>query len=286
MKYDPDKFLNNVVVSLDIEDRKEMNEDFMKSLNQLQEQGKVLEKVDCLLCGSSKREILLTCDDNTQLCMCTDCGLFYSNTRPTKEALAILSKYYLPSVITDADIQRRQARDKLEGFETELALINQDVENKKGLLLDVGVACGDFLFYAREEGWKVCGTELSILCMHVANEIFKIPVFYGELHELNIEEKTFDVVTMRHVAEHFRNPLVEFKKAHTILKDGGLLLVTTPYFAHDVKDLKRNHMLPLHIVDYSPKTIRAFMEKAGFDIIYFAAEDVHNMTVLARKISG
>lgn len=288
MKYSKENFLNGVILTFTPEVEQAINADMFSTIGRLTREGKLLEEVDCVLCGNTKKEFILKHTDGCQLSKCLDCGLVYANKRPTKETLYILQKYYVPSVVKDAEIQQQNAENKLREFEFELKLL-EELKPNKGFMLDVGMASGDFLFYARQEGWCVAGTELSLPCIRLTTEVFKIHALFGELHSINIEDSLLDVITMRHVIEHLRHPIKDLETAYKALKDDGILLITTPYFAKSKESLEKNHMLPLHIVDFSPETLTKIVEKVGFKIKHFGFEVVteeeidKNMLMLVGK---
>jgi len=95
----------------------------------------------------------------------------------------------------------------------------------------------------------------------------------------NLDQKTvddkfkakFDVVTATEVIEHVFDPFMLLRNAHILLKQGGMLYVTTPnfcYYGWLYKYLKgdtpTNIQNPSHIRFFSPRTLASLIETQGY----------------------
>jgi 2-polyprenyl-3-methyl-5-hydroxy-6-metoxy-1,4-benzoquinol methylase len=108
----------------------------------------------------------------------------------------------------------------------------------------------------------------------------------------------FDVVVSTEVIEHLYAPPRLAAFAHSVLRDGGHLLLTTPHHGY-LKNLAialvngwDRHADPLwdggHIKLFSHRTIRLLLEEAGFRIIHLGGVGRvpylwKSMVVVARK---
>jgi len=93
-----------------------------------------------------------------------------------------------------------------------------------GRLLDVGCAQGEFLVVARERGWDVVGVEpVKELCDVVSKNGFE--VICGVTSDVPDDIEPFDLVTYWDVICFIREPKVEMKKVHGLLKYGGEILI-------------------------------------------------------------
>jgi 2-polyprenyl-3-methyl-5-hydroxy-6-metoxy-1,4-benzoquinol methylase len=81
---------------------------------------------------------------------------------------------------------------------------------------------------AKEEGWEVCGVDISEYAVARARERCQAEVYAGELADFGFAEASFDVITMWDVLEHLEHPRAGLAEAHRILKDDGILLLDTP----------------------------------------------------------
>ena len=71
---------------------------------------------------------------------------------------------------------------------------------------------------------------------------FAIPLFMlnMEAHELPFQDESFDVVVLGEVIEHFTSdPVGSLEKARRVLKENGMLIVTTPNSLSAVNRVKR-----------------------------------------------
>lgn len=139
-----------------------------------------------------------------------------------------------------------------------------------GRLLDVGCGGGEFLAYAREQGWNVKGLDPSPLVSTVLKEkhIPHTQAFFDDY-----EDGGFDVVRMAWVLEHLLDPRAALKKAYDILTERGILLLIVP---NDFSAMQRaaRYVLggkdywihPTHINYFSPARIARLLADAGFVI--------------------
>ena len=105
-----------------------------------------------------------------------------------------------------------------------LKLINS--QGEKGKILDIGAGVGDFLTVAKNDGWETIGIEPSEKAKAIA--IKKGVSFVNHLSEL--ENNSFNVITMWHVLEHvpdLENQIAELKR---LLKPNGTILIAVPNF--------------------------------------------------------
>ena len=95
-------------------------------------------------------------------------------------------------------------------------------------LLDVGCSYGYLLNEAKVKGWDTLGIDYKDDAVKSAKEKFGIDVLKGSFEETKFDERSFDVVAMAEVVEHLINPIPFLKTIHKILKDDGILFITTP----------------------------------------------------------
>lgn len=182
------------------------------------------------------------------------------------------------------------ARPKLRPWPYDLVDLVEKYSNK-GNILDVGCATGLFLLAARESGWDTRGVEFSDYSSQRARDDYKLDVVTGTLHDARrvgeLKENSYDVVTLWDTAEHVQDPMAIFSDAWKILRPGGLLFVKTLNIDSDRSKAEGNdwHFFrpPKHLFYYSEKTLKAYFERAGFDLVgddNFANDVV---TVVGRK---
>jgi 2-polyprenyl-3-methyl-5-hydroxy-6-metoxy-1,4-benzoquinol methylase len=96
-----------------------------------------------------------------------------------------------------------------------------------GILLDVGCGNGRYLSTMRSLGWNVQGVELSENGIKVC-KASQLDVHHGDLVSANFADNSFDLITVRHVIEHIRDPRAFMAELARILKPSGRLVIETP----------------------------------------------------------
>lgn len=160
-----------------------------------------------------------------------------------------------------------------------------------GKLLDVGCATGIFLDCARKTGWDVKGIEVSKWASERARYRLHLDVLtrtIGDAVKNNwVKNNSFDVVTLWDTIEHLQDPTSVLMEVNSVLKEGGLLFIETLNIDSAIakEQGKEWHFFrpPKHLVYYSEKTLKEFLEKTGFTL--FLDDDFKKDVVIveARK---
>lgn len=136
----------------------------------------------------------------------------------------------------------------------------------KGTILDIGCGRGIFLRKLKKYGWAPMGTELFEEAQTIA-EALEIPIRIGDLKELTLGAKVFDVVTLWHTLEHIED-LSILKKIYEVLKQNGILVISVPNIASiQARIFKKNwfHINePYHIHHFSPRSLSTLLVNNGF----------------------
>jgi 2-polyprenyl-3-methyl-5-hydroxy-6-metoxy-1,4-benzoquinol methylase len=190
------------------------------------------EEVSCNLCRVKNEETLYYAPE--RIVRCKRCGLIYCNPRLDAQSLEkIYSKDYFvvdeqssgidykayanyireEPVITRSMIKRMK---KVERF-----------AEHKGVLLDVGCAAGFSLIAAKKLGWEAEGIEFSEFCVNYARSR-GLAVHQGSLHDYPGSKESIDAITMWDYLEHSSDPLGDLKICSSLLKRGGIILLSIP----------------------------------------------------------
>ncbi len=260
-------FLDGYMLNFTPEEMAEINNKRMTRLRQIDPK---LEYVSCPLCESETVDVLIEVVQDGSLGKCKECGLVYAYQRCVAEVLRIYYLYYTPSSLTSVKVRAENAKKRPLQINYDLDHIENHIVSR-GRMLDVGSASGDFLVYARSRGWEVEGTELSGTCKQFAEQSMGIEIHYGNVLEIEFGrmKKEYDVVAMRHSVEHLTHPVEELSYLREYMADGGLLYITTPEHANDLELITREHMMPLHVVNYTEDTIKILLEKSGFRFVSY-----------------
>jgi len=115
------------------------------------------------------------------------------------------------------------------------------------------------------------GTEFSESAAEIGRNKFGLNILTGEVRNISLPQGYFDIVQMRGVLEHSQNPLEDLTKIRKVLKDSGVLRISQlPNIDSVCARLFKtrfNQVKPgEHLYYFSPRTIKAMLEKAGFRI--------------------
>lgn len=155
----------------------------------------------------------------------------------------------------------------------------EELEKVPGIgrkLLDIGCAYGDFLKMTVSRGWTAEGVEISPeMAGHCRSSGLK--VYDRDILELNLNEGSYDVITMWAVLSLVPEPRAELSEVFRVLKPGGLVLVRDYNFLfhkpavslQDTGFLKLFNARPgiLHNWNFTSKSLEFLLKKAGFEDI-------------------
>jgi 2-polyprenyl-3-methyl-5-hydroxy-6-metoxy-1,4-benzoquinol methylase len=205
--------------------------------------------------------------------ICDGCGGWYRTPRPTASDLkdTYTEKYYDSWGLTDNPESVRLTKDAtfspiLDQLETMTA-----EHDEKRRILDVGAATGLLLDFAAERGWEPYAVELNPYSAGILREKLGAErVFEGELADYPVSNGCFDVITMTDVIEHVLDVAGTLKVAASLLKEGGVLCITTPRidsFSRGLLGKQWLHFKEEHIQYFSRRGIIDVLDEAGFEEI-------------------
>ncbi|MEI7509011.1 MAG: class I SAM-dependent methyltransferase, partial [Flavobacterium sp.] len=180
-------------------------------------------------------------------------------THPQPSLDKLPSYYESVDYISHTD-GNRSVFEKMYQFVKGIALKNKlkliNAQYPKGRILDIGAGVGDFLQVAKKDGWQTTGIEPSEKAKKIA--INKGVSFVENLSEL--ENNSFDIITMWHVLEHVPDLENQIKELKRLLKPNGTILIAVPNF----KSFDALHYgkywaafdVPIHLWHFSKKARR------------------------------
>lgn len=147
-----------------------------------------------------------------------------------KPSLEKLPSYYESEDYISHTDGKRSLFEKMYHFVKNIALQNKlkliNSQSEKGKLLDIGAGTGDFLMVAKNDGWQITGIEPGEKPKNIA--LKKGVAFANNLAEL--ENNSFDVITMWHVLEHVPDLELQIKELKRLIKPNGTILIAVPNF--------------------------------------------------------
>ena len=181
-------------------------------------------------------------------------------------SLENLGKYYESEDYISHTDNKRSLFEKLYHFIKSIALKNKlnlinSLQPNKGRLLDIGAGTGEFLSVAKNDGWQTIGVEPSDRAKSIAKS--KGVSFVEETGEL--ENHSFDVISMWHVLEHVPDLDKQIKELKRLLKPNGTLIIAVPNFkSFDAKHYGKfwaAYDVPIHFWHFSKTAIQLLFEK-------------------------
>lgn len=230
--------------------------------------------IPCPLCKGAAREVIFA-KRGFDLVRCGSCNLAYIGKPPTEEELQKLYSFESGYQNDSADANSDETK-----FHTKVARICYNVLNRHkrhGKLLDVGCSAGFFLKEAHANGWDSHGIEYSADTAKLAAKIPGLKIKSGRLEDAKYEANSFDVVTLWDVIEHVPDPLHTMQSVRQVLRDDGLVAISTPnidglfpqlsYRVAKQLDYWPHPEPPHHLSQFSGQTLGLLLARAGFEIV-------------------
>tara|TARA_Y100000590_G_scaffold455922_1_gene605478 strand:+ start:128 stop:1030 length:903 start_codon:yes stop_codon:yes gene_type:complete len=139
-------------------------------------------------------------------------------------------------------------------------------------VLEVGCGSGEVLAKVKPYVTNCVGIELNEDFSKFVNEELKIKCYSKDLLEIDFKEK-FDLVICITTLDHMQNPLEELIEMKNLLKSDGSLFLALPnmdeallHFLPEehLKNYRQYTWKRAHFFYFTPKTITAMLESAGF----------------------
>ncbi len=205
---------------------------------------------------------------------CNNCGLIYTNPRLKELYLRKLySRDYFQNKNSSTFGYQNYLEDQKK-IKTTFRKRLKEIEKIKspGKLLDVGCALGFFMETASENGWQVEGVEISKFAADYIKKNPNFTTFIGDFQKIDLKTKQYDLITLWDVIEHLTNPADVFKKIHTLLKEDGLIVITTPDVGSFPAKITKHRWVGYklsdeHLTYFSYQTLERILDLAGFKII-------------------
>jgi len=243
--------------------------------------------IKCNLCEERESDLLFASYDHSiksnqtfNLVRCKKCGLVRMNPWPVRIKDSYLEDYepynpkkedfYFSLVRTLTISCYKKIKSPLDFFKALLCkILYYPPEFKKdGRVLDIGCGNGGYLSILRDCGWEVYGIDFSEKAVRYANEKRKLAnVKQAKADDLNYPDNFFDLIAMNHIIEHLPNPKKALVGAKRVLKNEGVLTITTPNFASSNASIFSKNWFPLetprHLFLFEASTLNRMINNIG-----------------------
>lgn len=139
---------------------------------------------------------------------------------------------------------------------------------QKGRILDVGCADGKFLWALDASRWDRTGVDFSGETVRLVKQrLPDLNLLEGDIFSPQLEEGSFDVLTLWHVFEHLPRPQEALARARQLLRPGGWIFISLPNLAslqaRIFQDCWYALDVPRHLHHYSPRPLELLLQKQG-----------------------
>ena len=235
------------------------------------------EVVACPICASSSVEDVADLYDDRygyprafRLFLCQPCGhRFLGGARFSDEEIrSLYSDYYPRRHLREADYRPHAQRNGfivwLDGARASaFRWVPRDVR-----VLDIGCGFGQSLGYHADRGCEVWGVESDENVKRIAKcRGFNVRI--GVFDSADFPKAYFDVVTLDQVIEHMRDPAATMAGVQTVLKPGGIAILSTPnpdgWGARVFRRYWINWHAPYHLHLFSRRSMEITAERAELE---------------------
>ncbi len=237
------------------------------------------EECACLLCGGAHWEPLVEAPDRAAqiagkwflVVQCQDCGLCFTNPRPTQRSIAHFQGQEDVPHRSVADLESRSrtwTHHLGRRFSNRASLRKTMSVHGRGRLLDFGCGSGAFLWRMHQQGWQVIGLDPCEATVERIQHDLGLPAMVGSLPNEYLKPRSFDTITMWQSLAQVHQPLEVLRAARQLLAPDGKLIVTVPnidslpfrWFGQAWNALD----LPRHLTHFAPWTLTLLLHRAGF----------------------
>ena len=197
---------------------------------------------------------------------CGACGHMQLHPMPADEVLAgAYGEAASDDYLGEEAGQRETARRALARIERHV--------NDRGTLLDLGCWVGFLLAEARERGWRTLGVEPSAFASAYARDRLGLEVITAGLFEADLEQTSFQAVTMGDVIEHLTDPVQALGRIHELLAPGGVLWMALPDAGSPLARVMGRRwwsVIPTHVQYFTRGSIASALAGARFEVLEIA----------------
>lgn len=230
----------------------------------------------CPVCGSVKlhkefktRDYFLSQEEFT-LCKCQKCGFIFTNPRPAEDNL---SRYYKSEDYISHSNSNKGIVAYLYQIIRRITLFKKyelvTTFRNSNRILDIGCATGQFLNEFKKRGWNCTGIEPDEDSREFARSNFDLKVFEPD-NIGQLDDHTFDVITMWHVLEHVSDLDGTMKELQRLIKANGVLFIAVP----NIESWDATHYgpywagldVPRHLSHFSQKTLELLFNNYHFKL--------------------
>ncbi len=233
---------------------------------------KIMKCLFCKIDGQIKykesRDLLFNGKESRVIKICKkDDLLWIDDDMLEKDSFSLYEKY--PAHNNKNNSKKNTRKDAIKFF-SDLGLKQSILDSNTKNILDFGCGTGDFLRKAKLLGFNVYGAEFD----NYLND--KLKIEFGREYIKNSEDiidfgkNVFDIIILNHVIEHLFDPVKIIKSLHILLKENGIIAISTPNshsLGHKIfKKRWRGLEVPRHRFIFSSSSLQKIFIENSFSV--------------------
>lgn len=239
-----------------------------------------MEEVKCI-CGNDSFEVLAEKDKYglpIRFVVCKSCGLILINSRMNQESYDEFYRKEYRKLYNNETIPFKYFLFQVKRGEYINEYLNKTVKLLKGKVLEIGCGAGGILETFKKRGWEVTGIDLGAEYLEYGKNRGLDLITGNSKNLVDTYFKSFDLVILSHVFEHFLDLGNELSVIYQLLKDDGLLYIEVPGIKTSRYDNSNfiNHLHIAHTYYFSLDTLTQVLNHNGF-ILVNGNEDIQSV---------
>ncbi|KJS01682.1 MAG: hypothetical protein VR65_08000 [Desulfobulbaceae bacterium BRH_c16a] len=235
----------------------------------IQAEGKDVENI--CLCGCQIDDQLLATIDrwglSVSVVLCNNCGLVRLNPRWDKATyIKVYQNHFWPLQTGSFVVDRKRFDLSVERatFFADTLQKTFDLKGKK--VVEIGCSYGAGLTRLKNSGAELVGYDYDERIIKIGREYSGLELRAGGLEGALNDSEKYDLVILKHVFEHFLDPLTEARKLRNLLKENGRVFIEVPGVFNESLWLQDPIMVfnAFHTYYYSFSTLAKTMKMSGF----------------------
>lgn len=243
--------------------------------------GKISLELRKCLCDNEKFSTILKMDVHglcNHVVICKSCGLIQTNPRMNEvECINFYKSEKYRLLFTGEDYLEKYDKTYMTQKRLHIFQKLNPIMKDYGLnsILEIGCAGGANLIPFKKYGYKVAGYDYSQPLINIGKKR-GLDLNYGSIGDIN---KSFDVIILNHVIEHFNDLNASMDAILNLLNPNGVLYVGVP----NIDNFYKYQFQIAHVYYFTPRTFKYYMKRYGLELLEFGADQVIHMYAIYKK---
>lgn len=216
---------------------------------------------------SGENVLLYSRDGDLGFDRCNDCGIIWRTADS-----AHISKVYEQFYFDSKDYSKnRKHKVKKSGWLIDLAtLFHPNIKS----MLEIGCSIGHTLEAANNRKIDSHGIDVSNYAVEFCNN-HGLNASISSLDELKLTGKTYDLIFMQHVLEHFENPFTTMNDCNELLNEKGIAVILVPNskYGRAVRNNSKHRFYSMdgvgseHYAYFNYSNLNKLLQTSGFKVV-------------------